>query len=57
MAETITAYTKGSINVNEFRSKLHEFNVPVDTTLDKLIRKHESGDHQTYNEFGKNIFR
>lgn len=34
-----------------------EFNVPVDTQVDKLIRKHESGDFITYNEFGKHIFR
>ena len=34
-----------------------EYNVPVDATIDKLIRKHEAGDFQTYNEFGKIIFR
>jgi hypothetical protein len=45
------------MNVNEFRSKLAELNVPVDTNIDKLIRKHESGDHQTYNTFGKEIYR
>lgn len=32
------------MNVNEFRSKLSELNVPIDTNIDKLIRKHESGD-------------
>jgi hypothetical protein len=45
------------MNVNEFRSKLAELNVPVDNNIDKLIRKHESGDHQTYNSFGKEIYR
>jgi len=44
MAKTIQDYTKGSINLNGFRSKLSEYNVPVDVNLDKLIRKHESGD-------------
>ena len=29
----------------------------VDPNLDKLIRKHESGDFVTFNEFGKHIFR
>lgn len=29
----------------------------VDSQLDKLIRKHESGDFVNYNEFGKQIFR
>jgi hypothetical protein len=31
--------------------------VTVDAQLDKLIRKHESGDFVTYNELGKQIFR
>ena len=57
MAKTIQDYTKGAMNVNNFRSSLHEFNVPVDANLDKLIRKHESGDFISYNEFGKHIFR
>ena len=34
-----------------------EYNVPVDVRTDKLIRKHESGDFISYNEFGKHIFR
>jgi len=34
-----------------------EYNVPIDANIDKLIRKHESGDFQSYNEFGKHIFR
>ncbi len=57
MAKAITDYTKGTTNVNNFRSSLGEFNVPIDTNLDKLIRKHESGDFISYNEFGKHIFR
>lgn len=57
MAKVITDYTKGAINVNNFRSSLSEYNVPIDTNIDKLIRKHESGDFISYNEFGKHIFR
>lgn len=57
MSETIIEYTKGSIGNDQFRSKLSELNVPVDANLDKLIRKHESGDFISFNEFGKNIFR
>jgi len=57
MAKTITDYTKGSINVNKFKTALMEHNVPVDATMDKLIRRHEAGDFVTYNEFGKEVFR
>lgn len=57
MAKTINEYTTGKMGLNNFKASLMELNVPVDATLDKLIRKHESGDHQTYNEFGKIIFR
>ena len=57
MAKNIQDYTKGNININNFRATLMEYNVPVDANLDKLIRKHESGDFQSYNEFGKHIFR
>eukprot|EP00347_Sterkiella_histriomuscorum_P014048 403362357 len=57
MANTIKDYTKGSINQNAFRASLGELNVPIDANIDKLIRKHESGDFQTYNQFGKEIFR
>ena len=57
VAKVITDYTKGSINVNAFKSELQAQNVPIDANMDKLIRKHESGDFQTYNEFGKHIFR
>lgn len=57
MAKTIQDYTKGNLNVNAFRSQLQEYNVPIDSNMDKLIRKHESGDFQSYNEFGKHIFR
>lgn len=34
-----------------------EYNVPIDAKLDTMIRKHEGGDFQSYNEFGKHIFR
>lgn len=44
MAKNISEYTKGNINVNDFRAQLQEYKVPVDATIDKLIRKHESGD-------------
>jgi hypothetical protein len=57
MTKTITDYTKGGMNQSDFRAKLAECNVPVDANIDKLIRKHESGDFQTYNQFGKEIFR
>lgn len=57
MAKNIQDYTSGSININKFRDQLREYNVKVDANLDKLIRKHESGDFVTYNEFGKHIFR
>ena len=57
MAKTIKDYTKGTINQNSFRASLGELNVPIDANIDKLIRKHESGDFQTYNQFGKEIFR
>jgi len=57
MAKAISEYTKGTMNSNAFRSKLSTYNVPIDATMDKLIRRHEAGDFITYNEFGKNIFR
>jgi hypothetical protein len=31
--------------------------VSVDANLDKLIRRHESGDFISFNELGKHIFR
>lgn len=34
-----------------------EYNVPIDANIDKLIRKHESGDFQNLNTLGKEIFR
>lgn len=45
MAGVIKDYTQGKTNINNFRASLMEYNVPIDATLDKLIRKHESGDH------------
>lgn len=57
MAKAITDYTKGDMNLNDFKGKLTEYNVKVDTKLDQMIRKHEVGDFVSYNEFGKHIFR
>lgn len=57
MAKSITDYTSGSSNVNAFRDQLKEYNVKIDANLDKLLRKHESGDFVSYNEFGKHIYR
>ena len=57
MSRAITAYTKGNMDSNNFRAQLNQYNVPIDATMDKLIRKHESGDFISFNEFGKNIFR
>lgn len=53
MAKTISDYTKGNINVSKFREQLNEYKVPIDANMDKLIRKHESGDFVSYNQFGK----
>ena len=44
VAKVITDYTKGDSNVNNFRAKLMEFNIPIDAKVDAMIRKHESGD-------------
>lgn len=44
MAKTIKDYTSGGMNINNFKEQLREYNVPIDANLDKLIRKHESGD-------------
>ena len=57
MAKAIQAYTKGNMDSNTFRSQLSTYNVPIDATMDKLIRRHEGGDFISYNEFGTNIFR
>ena len=53
----ISDYTQGNINANALRAGLMEYNVPIDAKLDTMIRRHEAGDFQTYNEFGKQIFR
>ena len=50
-------YTLGGVSGNNFRQELQKYNVSIDANLDKLIRKHESGDFVTFNEFGKHIFR
>ena len=57
MAKSIQDYTKGDINASKFREQLNQYKVPIDANMDKLIRKHESGDFQSYNQFGKHIFR
>ena len=57
MGAAVTDYTRGAITVNNFKEKLAAYNVPVDSNLDKLIRKHEAGDSISYSEFGKHIFR
>jgi len=57
MAKVITNYTKGDINSNAFREKLAEYEVPVDTKMDAMIRKHEAGDFISYKQFGNQIFR
>lgn len=57
MAAVIQDYVKGKSNVNKFRSSLAEYNVTIDATLDKLIRRHEAGDFVTYNELGTLIYR
>lgn len=45
------------MNSAQFRERLNQYNVTVDPQLDKLLRKHESGDFVSYNELGKHIFR
>ena len=57
VAKVIQDYTKGETNVNNFRAKMMEYNIPIDAKMDAMIRKHESGDFQSYNSFGKHIFR
>jgi len=57
MAEVIKAYTNGKMDINKFRTELSKYNIKIDADLDKLIRRHESGDHQSYIEFGKRIYR
>ena len=57
MAKAIKGYTTGAINLNTFRGNLMDMNIGVDAELDKLLRRHESGDFVSYNEFGKKLFR
>jgi len=57
MAKVIGAYSDGKMTLNDFRAELMDHNIKVDPDLDKLIRKHESGDTQSYVEFGKRIYR
>ncbi len=57
MAQVIQNYTKGNLDLNNFRAELNGYGIKMDADLDKLIRKHESGDFQSYNAFGKKIYR
>ena len=57
MAGAIKGYTTGAMTLNAFRSELSDKNIEIDAEMDKLLRRHESGDFVTYNEFGKKIFR
>ena len=57
ISKVINGYTQGQLGKNDFRAHLMNYNVNIDADLDKVIRKHESGDFQSFNEFGKRIFR
>jgi hypothetical protein len=57
LTRTLQAVTSGNVSTQQLRQQLREYNVSVDAQLDKLLRKHESGDFVTYNELGKHIFR
>lgn len=45
------------MNGQQLRQKLREYNVTIEPQIDKLIRKHESGDFVSYNEIGKLVYR
>jgi hypothetical protein len=45
------------VNGQQLRQKLREYNVTIEPQIDKLIRKHESGDFVSYNEIGKLVYR
>ena len=57
MSKVISAYSQGKMSLNDFRAELMDHNIKVDADMDKLIRRHESGDTQSYVEFGKRIYR
>lgn len=57
ISKTLQAYTSGQTNSNTLRSQLRDFKVDIDPQLDKLIRKHESGDFVSYVDLGKQVYR
>jgi hypothetical protein len=57
ISKTLKAYTLGLVNANTLRSQLRENQVQIDPQLDKLIRKHESGDFVSYVDLGKQVYR
>ena len=57
MAVAIGQYSNGKMSLNDFRAELYDKNVKIDADMDKLLRKHEAGDTQSYAEFGKRIYR
>ena len=57
VGKTLQNYTSGNVNGKHLRQKLAEYNVTIDPQIDKLIRKHESGDFVNYNEIGKLVYR
>ena len=44
MAKVIVDYTEGNIDANAFKASLQEHKIPIDISIDKLIRKHEAGE-------------
>ena len=57
ISKAISDYTTGKTNVDAFRAKLADTEVPIDDRLNTLIRKHEAGDSVSYNTFGTHIYR
>ena len=43
VAKTLSDYTKGNMNANDFRNNLREYNA-LDPKVDNMIRRHEAGD-------------
>jgi len=56
LSDAIKDYTAGRSNLGQFRLALAG-KVPVDGQLERVLRKHEAGDSQSYSTFGKLIFR
>jgi hypothetical protein len=57
ITKVIRSYTTGEVNSSKFKDTLIAHGIKSDVELEKLIRRHESGDHINYNEFGKKIFK